>query len=175
MISPHFTKDKRMPRIVKCTSCKKDLCTKEEKFKLSGKTYCEDCYKVKKLEADEYKALMDYIYETFYFGKKYGEDAPAILFPQIKNLHNEKKYNYSAISYTLWYVIEILEFKFDIRKYGVQYVVETYYLDAEKYFIQQEEKRKKLEKISLQSNVNKVKRTASRNNSKMLIDLNNIS
>ena len=41
--------------------------------------------------------------------------------------------------------------------------------------IQQEEKRKKLEKISLQSNVNKVKRTASRNNSKMLIDLNNIS
>ena len=161
-------KEKYMPRIVKCKRCDIELVNKEDRYKFSNKTYCKRCYEILRLDADEYKALMKYICKECF-----EIDAPtSLILKQVKDFHS-RNINYGAMTYTLWYCKEILDFKFNV-KFGVA-LIDTYYDEAKDYYSKQEEKRQVIEKMNVKENVKIVKRNNTENSkSKLLVDLGSI-
>lgn len=158
-----------MGRLSICKCCGKKLKT-EEKHQLSGKVYCEECFNRLHKEAEEYKALMEFICTN------YGLDEPTgLILKQVKEYKNEYGYSYGAMTYTLWYCKEILNKAF-IKKYGVS-LIKYHYDDAKNYYSQQEKLKEQMDKLSdvkIKTKIAKSISVPSNKKSTSLINLDNL-
>lgn len=159
-----------MTRLSTCKACNKKL-QPSEKFIHSSKTYCESCYVKIKRDSEEYKQLIEYICVN------YNINAPTgFMLKQIKEMKDECSYTYGGMTYTLWYCKDVIG-KELLSKYGVA-LIRYYYDDASAYFMQQEESKRKMEKlkdVELKTKIVKVnKQNKYETNNNSLINLNNL-
>lgn len=118
-------------RIIRCKNCGIELKTKEDKFKLGNKTYCQKCYNVLKAEDDDRVNLIDYVMKIF----NTPDRPPAMIVRQIKEYKEKYGVTYAGLQYTLWYCVEVLHMNLDI-KYGIA-IVQYKYEEAEQYWNEQ--------------------------------------
>jgi hypothetical protein len=143
-----------MARTSKCKKCEKKI-VKEEKYIVSGKGYCEDCYEDILIEKESYKNLISIVCEYFNIEKPTG-----LILKQIKQYRDEFNYSTSGITYTLWYIKEIEGKSFNEVKYGIA-LVKYYYEKAKQYFEQQERISRSVDNFEIKTrevklNINKV-------------------
>ena len=119
-----------MGRKSKCKGCE-TLLEKEDKYTYSGKTYCKDCYDKLQVEKDNYNQLLNTIMEYLEI-----QVIDGLMYKQIKDYKEQYKYNYTGMTYTLWYCKEILNKKFE-RKYGIA-LIKYEYNNAKDYFSKQQ-------------------------------------
>lgn len=159
-----------MISIARKTKCKGENCEKllepEEKQILNGKAYCVECYlplyeqkrqekeniKQKKEQTEsqvknQYKQLISTICEYFNIKSPTG-----LMIKQIKQYKEEYGYTDAGIGYTLWYLKEIENKRFDDEKYGIA-LVKYHYDNAKRYYEQQEKSRKSVENIDVSEHV----------------------
>jgi hypothetical protein len=158
-----------LSRKSKCKGCE-TLLEKEEKYIYSGKTYCKNCYDKLQKERENYNQLLETIMNYFEI-----QVIDGLMYKQIKEYKEQFNYNYTGMTYTLWYCKEILNKKFD-RKYGIA-LVKYEYNNAKDYFIKQQQIQNSVMKIKepvtrkVKINLEKVFKKNSRN---YLIDLENL-
>lgn len=158
-----------MAKLSACKTCGKPL-KPEEKHIHSSKTYCDVCYGKIIKDSDEYKQLIKYICDNYEIDRPTG-----LMLKQIKEYKEDYQYTYGGMTYTLWYVKEIISKEF-ITMYGVA-IIKFYYDDAKQYFINQEEVKKSIElnaKAEIKTKVVKVNRTNVNVKSNSLIDLGSL-
>lgn len=158
-----------MARLSTCKGCGKKL-QPDEKYIHSSKTYCKECFDKIERESTEYKQLIEFICTKYELEKPTG-----FILKQIKEFRNEYGYSYAAMTYTLWYCMEILGKPY-IEKYGVA-LIRHYYDEAKDYYSQQERSKEKISKLSnMEVKTKRVKHTPVTPNKKseFLIDLGNL-
>lgn len=157
-----------MGRLAKCKGCGKSL-KPEEKHMHNSKAYCEECYKPLERSSNEYKKLIDFVCANYNLDRPTG-----LMLKQIKEMKNDYKYSYAAMTYTLWYCNEILNKEF-IQKYGVA-MIRQYYDEAKGYYDQQEKLKEQMKKLKdLEIEIKVVRKTSNQKNSNStLIDLGNL-
>lgn len=158
-----------MAKLSSCKDCGKEL-QSDEKHIHCSKSYCEICYDKIMKESDEYKRLIKYICEN------YSIQAPTgLILKQIKEYKTEYAYTYGGITYTLWYIKEILNKEF-IVMYGIS-LVKFCYEDAKNYYIHQEEIKKSMElnsKAEIKTRVVKVNNVDKNTKNNSLIDIGSL-
>lgn len=159
-----------MARLSTCKGCGKQL-QPNEKNVHNSKTYCIDCYKKVVRDSEEYKQLIQYICENYMI------DAPTgLILKQVKEYKNDYFYTYAGITYTLWYIKEILNKEF-IVLYGIS-LVKFYYDEAKQYYSHQEEVTKSMENnknVEIKTKIVKInKANTTKKSSNSLIDLENL-
>lgn len=160
-----------MARLSTCKGCGKQL-KPEEKHMHSAKSYCKECFEKISRDSEEYKQLIKYICDNYNIDRPTG-----LMLKQIKDYKNEYAYTYGGMTYTLWYINEILSKEF-IVMYGVS-LIKYYYEDASAYYLHQEEIKKSMEvncKAEIKTKVVKINKVnvvkIKQNNS--LIDLGDL-
>lgn len=158
-----------MGRKSKCKGCE-TLLEKEEKYTYSGKTYCKSCYDKLQIEKENYNQLLETVMKYFEI-----QVIDGLMYKQIKEYKEQYNYNYTGMTYTLWYCKEILNKKFD-RKYGIA-IVKYEYNNAKDYFIKQQQIQNSVMEIkepvtrTVKVNLDKVFK---KNKKDRLIDLENL-
>lgn len=157
-----------MARLSKCKCCEKPL-QSDEKYIHSSKAYCKQCYDKIVRDANEYKELIEFICTHYELEKPTG-----LILRQIKEYKTEYGWSYAAMTYTLWYCKDVLGKSFS-EKFGVA-LIKHFYCEAEKYYTEQEQRRKQMEKLK---NVEIKTKIVNRNHVKpqtnsSLLDLNSI-
>lgn len=146
------------------------LLEKEEKYTYSSKTYCKNCYDKLQQEKENYNQLLDTIMEYLEM-----QVIDGLIYKQIKDYKEQFQYNYTGMTYTLWYCKEILNKKFE-RKYGIA-LIKYEYNNAKDYFLKQQQIRNSIMEIkepvirTVKINLDKVFKKESYNH---LINLENL-
>lgn len=138
-----------------------------EKNMFCGKSYCTNCYSILRRDADAYKALMDSICKMFDIQQPTG-----LILKQVKEYKNELKYNYAAMTYTLWYITEVLRSHMD-SKFGIA-LVKYNYEEAKNYFEQQEKIASSIENVEVKTKIVKKSKHNQANNFNSLVDITKI-
>jgi hypothetical protein len=107
----------------------------------SNKKYCKSCGEKKLQESEQYNTLIKTI--CIYFNI---EVPTGLILKQIKQYKAEFQYEYTGMTYTLWYLKEIKRNSFE-EKYGIA-LIKYEYENAKNYFLQQQ---------SIQNSVNNIK------------------
>lgn len=155
-----------MARLSTCKKCTKQI-TASEKYIFSGKSYCEDCYKILRRDADAFKELIDHICKKFEIIQPTG-----LILKQVKEYKNELKYSYAAMTYTLWYIEEILRKELEL-KYGIA-IVKYYYEEARHYYEQQEKITNSITDVEIQTKIVKNNKSSPVNKLGSLVDISKI-
>ena len=100
------------------------------------------------------------------------EKPTPLIIQQIKSYNKTFGLNYAAIGYTLWYVVNILD-EPCIVKYGI-YQVKNEYMNAEKYFLQQQKVSERAAQFTEKKKTIKFKPKLEQKNSKYLINLTDL-
>ncbi|MEG0898326.1 MAG: hypothetical protein RSF40_01270 [Oscillospiraceae bacterium] len=153
-----------MARLSTCKKCGRTSLQPSEKSTMSGKTYCNACYEILRIDADAYKALIDDICKTFNI------DVPTgLILKQIKEYKTELHYSYAAMRYTLWYIREISRISLDV-KFGIVMIKYTYD-EAKQHYEQQERISNSVTDVELKTKIVTKKKSVSANNYNSLIDI----
>lgn len=158
-----------MGRKSTCKGCGIQL-EKKDKYTYSNKTYCKDCYDKLQIEKENYNQLLNTIMEYLEV-----QVVDGLIYKQIKDYKEQYKYNYTGMTYTLWYCKEILNKKFE-RKYGIA-LIKYEYNNAKDYFSRQQQIKSSVMEIkepvtrTVKVNLEKVFKKENHNH---LIDLENL-
>jgi NAD-dependent SIR2 family protein deacetylase len=126
--------------ISKCKNCEQEFPT-SGMIIYSNKKYCKSCGEKKLQESEQYNTLIKTI--CIYFNI---EVPTGLILKQIKQYKAEFQYEYTGMTYTLWYLKEIKRNSFE-EKYGIA-LIKYEYENAKNYFLQQQ---------SIQNSVNNIK------------------
>lgn len=158
-----------MARLSTCKDCGIKL-KPEEKHIHSSKVYCDKCYEKIMRDSDEYKKLIKFICDNYLI-----ETPTGLMLKQIKEYKTNYSYTYGGMTYTLWYIKEILNKEF-IVMYGVA-LIKYHYDEACNYYLHQEEIKKSMEinsKAEIKTKVVKVNRSNNNTKNSSLIDLGSL-
>lgn len=115
-----------MARLSKCKVCGEEIQQDENRVKIGNYYYHEKCSIEIQRENESRKKLIAYICTNFEISSPTG-----MMLKQLKTYREVSNYSYDAMTYTLWYVKEILNKKFDM-KYGLS-IIGYYYEEAKRY------------------------------------------
>ena len=155
-----------MAKISTCKICGKEIQNKEDKFKISNKTYCKHCYDKEIIEVEARKKLIDDLCTMLELKAPTG-----LILKQIKECKETLHYTYRGMNYTLWYYTVILNKQIDV-KFGIAFM-KYYYKEAEDYYLQIANVEKSVDKTKdIQTKIKIVKVNSNKNDKELLIDLN---
>jgi uncharacterized Zn finger protein (UPF0148 family) len=116
-------------RLSTCKGCGKKL-QPDEKKTHGGKTYCFTCFEKISADAEAYKNLIEKVHNL---AESTEQTFNSIVYKQVKKYHDEFNFTYGGISYTLWYIENVLGKQLDLEKYGIA-LVQYEYNNAQKWY-----------------------------------------
>ena len=112
----------------KCTVCGRFI-DEQEIIRVNNKKYCSICGEPVLKKANEYKELMEYIYNLC----NKDQAVMGLVSKQIKDFVEKNEYTYTGILFTLKYVFELREEKLEFRPEMGLAFVPYYYVEARNF------------------------------------------
>lgn len=133
-----------MARLSTCKECGKKI-SSDEKKTYKNKSYCLDCYQNISFEHEQYKQLLVTISEV---SKISINDFPPYIFKQIKDYKEDKNLTYGGMSYTLWYISEVLKREIKLQEYGLAIILYEYN-NAKQWYNKQQKIQQSVENVAV--------------------------